>query len=217
MDQQTYEDAHKWLDAQDHSAEKPAVDEAEIKREPAESSEPAENAVLAAAKADAEKQAADFTESFHMSDEDRALRSKPVEPEIKAPANFKDAFAQARKDGLKVFDYNGKKFTTELKSAAKPVAKPASNPAVQADTPVQSMAAKPAAKAPMAMPNDEPAMPMITKPGANDHFQADGQVKGSPAKVAPKPAAAPAPKAERQVLHINTDELGKNNALMGAK
>jgi len=37
------------------------------------------------------------------------------------PANFKDAFAAARKAGDKTFEFNGKKFTTELASS-KPAA-----------------------------------------------------------------------------------------------
>lgn len=44
------------------------------------------------------------------------------------PANFKDAFAAARKAGDKTFEFNGKKFTTELASS-KPAAYAPSKPA----------------------------------------------------------------------------------------
>ena len=46
------------------------------------------------------------------------------------PATFKDAFAQARKDGQKVFEFNGKKFSSALKGEmTKPMTKPAAKAA----------------------------------------------------------------------------------------
>ena len=43
-----------------------------------------------------------------------------------APSNFKEAFAAARGAGDKTFEYNGKKYTTEM---AKPASKPAASSA----------------------------------------------------------------------------------------
>lgn len=76
---------------------------------------PAENAVVAAAAAARDSDAKEFSDAFNA----------PAAPEPKpepAPKNFKEAFAQARADGLKVFDWNGKKYTTELKPKAPAVA-----------------------------------------------------------------------------------------------
>jgi hypothetical protein len=39
------------------------------------------------------------------------------EPPVAKPASFKEAFAAARKGGGKTFEYNGKKYSTELASA----------------------------------------------------------------------------------------------------
>jgi hypothetical protein len=53
-------------------------------------------------------------------------REAPKEDEPKK--TFKQAFAQARKDGDKTFMFNGKKYTTELKSEKKTPSKPAVEP-----------------------------------------------------------------------------------------
>lgn len=77
---------------------------------------------------------------------------KPGEPMGKpeaiplAPANFKEAFAKARKAGDKVFEFNGKKFTTALKSEMKPKAKPAAVSAASQLPAPMSDKAKPAEK-----------------------------------------------------------------------
>lgn len=67
-----------------------------------------------------------------------APMGKPAAPE--APQNFKQAFAQARKDGLKVFEFNGKKFTTAVKSEMK--AKPAAPQQMEKAAPGPSVSAK---------------------------------------------------------------------------
>jgi hypothetical protein len=56
--------------------------------------------------------------------------------------SFKDAFAEARKGGGKTFEWQGKKYTTEM---AKPKAKeaaPAAKPAAKYETPIDSYARK---------------------------------------------------------------------------
>ena len=54
---------------------------------------------------------------------DAPKEDAPKEDEPKK--TFKQAFAQARKDGGKTFMFNGKKYTTELKSEKKTPSKPA--------------------------------------------------------------------------------------------
>jgi hypothetical protein len=70
---------------------------------------------------DADTQARGETELIRMRDEAAA-----------APTNFKEAFAAARGAGDKTFEYNGKKYTTEL---AKPASKPAASTAKVEDKP----------------------------------------------------------------------------------
>lgn len=74
---------------------------------PAPDLEPMEPVKEAASAPVEDEDAKLFSEAFNASD-------APVKP-----ANFKDAFAHARKSGLKVFEFNGKKFTTALKSEMK--------------------------------------------------------------------------------------------------
>lgn len=82
-----------------------------------------------------------------------AFNAPEATPEVKpeAPAakpNFRTAFAQARKDGLKVFDFNGKKFTTAVKSEMK--AKPQPTPQqMEPAAPGPSVSAKSQLPAPM--------------------------------------------------------------------
>jgi len=77
---------------------------------PAPDLEPMEPVKEAASAPVEDEDAKLFSEAFNAPD-------APVKPA--APANFKDAFAHARKSGLKVFEFNGKKFTTALKSEMK--------------------------------------------------------------------------------------------------
>lgn len=92
--------------------------------------QPAENAVIAAAKVASQDQARAFADAFKS--------ETPMKPEPKA-ATFKEAFAAARKSGGKVFEWQGKKYTTEM---AKPVA------AAKADSPVHEAAPVVAASKP---------------------------------------------------------------------
>lgn len=52
-----------------------------------------------------------------------------------APGNFKEAFAKARADGLKVFEWQGKKFTTEVAGSKPAAAKPISLPSKESTAP----------------------------------------------------------------------------------
>ena len=64
----------------------------------------------------------------------------------KAASTFKEAFASARKGGLKVFEFGGKKYTTEMKGAkaAKPAVKSeAPSAASQVPAPREDKVAKP--------------------------------------------------------------------------
>ena len=58
---------------------------------------------------------------------------KPKKPAAPPAQTFGSAFAAARKSGLKVFEYKGKKYTTELKKEtprpAAPIAKMEPKPA----------------------------------------------------------------------------------------
>ena len=109
-----------------------------------------------------------FSEAFNAPE--ATPEAKPEAPVAKpeAPKSFKAAFAQARKDGLKVFEFNGKKFTTAIKSEMK--AKPAA--AVSADS---QMPAPMADKAP-AKPAQRPSI--YAKNPVRDvinAFKGDGQ------------------------------------------
>ena len=90
-----------------------------------------------AAPAPADDDAQVFADAFKA--EAKPVTKPEVEVKPLAPANFKDAFAQARKAGNKVFEFNGKKFTTALKGEMK--TKPA--PQKIAAAPVESVSAKP--------------------------------------------------------------------------
>lgn len=64
-------------------------------------------------------------------DDMREMAAAKKEEAMK-PKTFKQAFADARKEGVKTFDWNGKKYTTDLAKpkASKPAAKVAEKPAM---------------------------------------------------------------------------------------
>lgn len=71
-----------------------------------------------------------------------AMTELPPMPEAQAtakPASFKEAFAAARKGGAKTFDYNGKKFTTDLASAPAKAAPMAAGPGRAPAPPARKM------------------------------------------------------------------------------
>lgn len=47
-----------------------------------------------------------------------------AQPSAPRKQSFKEAFAEARRGGGKTFEWNGKKYTTEMAGASKPAAKP---------------------------------------------------------------------------------------------
>lgn len=78
-----------------------------------------------------------------------------VAPPAPKPMSFKQAFAAARKAGDSVFEFNGKKYTTQLASEAKPASKPVAKPVVSAKE-----ASKPAIEsAPMSMESAKGKVP----------------------------------------------------------
>ena len=95
---------------------------------------PATRAVQAAAVATRDGEAKEFSDAFHA--------ETPAEPAPEAkpePKNFREAFKAARAEGLKVFEWQGKKYTTEVKAkAAAPVAPVATNEAAPATAPTKS-------------------------------------------------------------------------------
>ena len=135
---------------------------------------------------------------------------KPVTEEPKKPQSFKEAFAANRKAGAKVFEWNGKKYTTALKSEVKPkaaapavaapaakttpvdstwsVAKTDNRPKVEISAPSGSMK-MPAAEKSMAAPDVSIDTTMYSAAGGDKlrHFGADGK---------PKAAVASAPKVD---------------------
>lgn len=143
---------------------------------------------------------------------------KPAAEEPKKPQSFKEAFAHHRSAGAKVFEWNGKKYTTALKGeGTKPKAPSpaASAPAVKT-TPVDSTWSvvkkdnrpkveikassgsmkMPAAEKSMAAPDVAADNTMYSSAGGDKlrHFGADGKPKiaAAPAKPVVKQAASPA-------------------------
>ena len=98
-------------------------------------------------------------------------KDAPKEDEPKK--TFKQAFAQARKDGGKTFMFNGKKYTTELKSEKKTPSKPAVEP--KSDAPKNERVRKLGVFGAMGR-NPRPANPSMFKKG--------GSVKSSASKRA---------------------------------
>lgn len=100
--------------------------------------------------------------------------TKPVEPA--KPTTFKEAFAAARKSGLKVFDWNGKKYTTELKSDKKPMQKAVEAAVDKSVPPPATFPKEPPAKKGMG-----PALTMLPKEGAPSIYEdrKPKQAKGS--------------------------------------
>ena len=96
---------------------------------------PAMSAVSKAAEVEGSTELKDYADAHK--DMDAGVIATPVKepqveskeiPAVERPKSFREAFAEARKSGVKIFDWNGKKYTTQLageKQAAKPVAKPA--------------------------------------------------------------------------------------------
>lgn len=129
----TYEKG--WLDAQDPKVEAPAVTE----DKPVDAGPSAEAAAMqVGAKAAKDAQASEFSQAFH------ADEPKPAE-------TFKQAFARNRKDGAKVFEFNGKKYTTNVASknpvAASQQIKPSTEaPSAASQTPAPMSDKSPAPK-----------------------------------------------------------------------
>ncbi len=69
------------------------------------------------------RESAEMAKAFDGPDPEPSMESKPQKPE-----SFSDAFKRARGLGLKSFDWNGKRYTTQLKDGAKRKAETTSGP-----------------------------------------------------------------------------------------
>lgn len=139
-----YEDA--W--AEEDQLEKPAS-ETPASQEAAVQSAPD---VKAEAQTQADSDAQAFSQAFHDAPEVGTEPAPAKSVETAQPTDFKSAFAKARKDGLKTFDWNGKKYSTDLASDKK------NAPLERAVAPVMVIAAVPKASPmlPEAMVNKTP-------------------------------------------------------------
>lgn len=102
----SYEDA--W--AETGPGEAPAKETADGLAPAVEPVAPAVNAVKAAYQAKRADEAKQFSDAFNK--DDTAAEPDPVIPA--EPADFKVAAAAARKAGLAAFEWNGKKYATDL-------------------------------------------------------------------------------------------------------
>ena len=118
---------------------------------------------------------------FQSDDQDDFSGIRDEEGNIKRDASkedepkktFSQAFAQARKDGDKTFMFNGKKYTTELKSEKKAPSKPAIEP--KSDAPKSERVRK------LGVFGDKGKNP---RPANPSKFKKGGSVKSSASKRA---------------------------------
>lgn len=123
----------------ERGADKQADKEAEIDAwMDAKAAMPAQSAVMVAATAEKDKADREFSEAFNK-DDAKAVEPKaadPVPKKAEEPMSFKAAFASARADGKKVFEWKGTQYSTKLldkpkaTEAAKPVAEKAGSATV---------------------------------------------------------------------------------------
>ena len=89
--------------------------------------------------------------------DDMKADAEPVKPEPAKKQTFGQAFKAARAGGAKTFEWEGKKFTTDLKSdtktEAKPAAKTEAKPEVKAEVKAEAKPASPAKPKPDAKPD----------------------------------------------------------------
>jgi hypothetical protein len=105
------------------------------------------------------------------------------------PANFKEAFAAARGAGDKTFEYNGKKYTTEM-------AKPAAKPAAKAESKSE----------------DKPAAKYQSLQDRAKSYE-DARAKSGVGMYGTKKSE---PKEERKPLPLKSTKSEKGNSFMGA-
>lgn len=154
-------------------------------------------------KKDAAPAADDDPFEFARGEAEKRLDAQEAAPaaEPAAPAkamSFKEAFASNRKSGAKTFEWNGKKYTTNLKAGASAPAKTAA-PAKAAEKPVMSVAKKDVAPQKSAVNLDAPADVTMYTAGADtklNHFGTDGK---------PKASAPAAPAATKPNVTLNAD------------
>lgn len=122
-----------------------------------------------------------------------ASSTKPVEP-LPQPKNFGSAFAQARKAGLSVFEWNGKQYTTQTKEEAAAGRKA---PAKTSTPTTAPKAATPAAAAPAS----RPAAMAATAP-----TRTASPPPAAPASAPVKAQSAPTKLTYRQELQKSYDD-----------
>lgn len=140
MDEMTYERAHQWM-AEQEGADKPAPQAEPEDEMPA----PVVNAVKSAYDKERDEDAKAFSEAFNAEASpvvDSKVEAAELAPmkEVK-PMKFGDAFKAAKAEGKKVFDFNGKKYTTDLaKSKTKPAVTKEITPAPEVEPEVKPAA-----------------------------------------------------------------------------
>lgn len=180
-----------------------------------EKSAPASEAVKAAQDA-ATTEREVYINAHNETDDDGKVVVKAVQPsDVKAtdtvgdtdlkveakPESFKAAFARHRAAGDKVFDWNGKKYTTELASEKKaPAAKPAVKPAAESVVKKPAAVAKADDKIDVTVNAENPS---VDKP---EMFNKIDVSKNPTAET--KPAAKPAGRGV-----INTDNVSDKTLL----
>jgi hypothetical protein len=125
----------------------------------------------------------EFSKVFDEVEPSSAPPVKQAEPvKQAAPVKFGDAFRKARMDGLKVFEWNGKKYTTQMKGevasrprVARPAAQPmaTSAPPILAPTEPKRSAIKPLLN--QALPSSPPEKPSPSRRGLSEQHIRDRQ------------------------------------------
>jgi hypothetical protein len=184
--EQSYEDA--WNEDHPPLAPLNQVDSPLKKSVP----EPTENPVRAAAKASAEADAKEFSDAFHS---DTATASTPGakgastsgKPAPAKAMGFKETFAAQRKAGAKIFEWNGKLYTTELAGTA------GSSTAQKAKTPPAAAPVEVAAKTQPRVVAAATAPAQATSPVRTSAPSGRNYTPVIPAKVVDSPVRTSAP------------------------
>jgi hypothetical protein len=121
---------------------------------------------------------AGYDEKDARDEKTKVLNSQPREEAPPAEKTFKEAFAEARKDGDKTFEYKGKKYTTEL---AKPAAKPAASSRIAGITSEGKLDARTQLRPGVRNPHASSRMTGFAKGGG---IESKGKTKGTVVKMA---------------------------------
>ena len=184
-----------------------------------EQSDRAYPVMKAKAQAIAQAENDDYRNEFDKSDDARPIPvtgvvdPKPVAPTFKtsgSAADFRETFKAKLKAGDKSFTWtrpDGSTYQVAVKLAAAPAK-------AKTQAPVAVAAPATQTPAPVAVASREPTSYGSVGNMIRQTREADKTIKGvRDDKTEPAPTA----KAERQIMHIDPAELGKNNILMGRK